>query len=677
MFSDKTLIRLSRCLCMAGFATALLAGFAYGQATECDPVNDYNTKKTELDNATTAAANAEADFKKLPALPAKPAGSKDIQALKDAKDKAEAERNRKIEAQKEVAGKISGGVDALKKRIEDKTAEIEAKQEELKGLDTSTFIKNGTDIQTKEQEILAALKVKNLAAARAAAANKAFHDWNTANSAKIESCNREKKIQFNTAGIDYTNECLADFASKVLEAKDYTSPSIESTRSAIQQAVTAMGAMGPSGNADTKVSNRDTLQSNVPKLIAEMEAIRVAQEKALAEYDRLDPQGIRQIQLTVEALRAELKTLEAQLKPVTEADAAVEKAKKAFETANTKFTEAEKTATGIEEWEKKEAAYKAEEAKKNTAVANKAKLEGELKLLETARNNAIKAKDAALAAARTAADAANLRARLAIVNPELMLRARTETLASRPVREDRAEATTQLKLAKTPAEKDKVRADFAAVVRARIQERYIGLRNEAEATRLEGIRDGAVLMRYNCFTDVSEWRNRVSQLINRVRALKVSTGTGADFEFAGENEKENIDVGPIPPLDDPGSDEDEPTDDVPDDVTRGTGQVKVIQYFVFVLTNSSNGLYVGSEDSIKGRTRCSFVGGGIGCKPTDVITYRKLAGPFATQAEAQQALCDNITESRHFPLGIGLKGKWQGGTWYGLWDAGLGGCTGK
>ncbi len=120
----------------------------------------------------------------------------------------------------------------------------------------------------------------------------------------------------------------------------------------------------------------------------------------------------------------------------------------------------------------------------------------------------------------------------------------------------------------------------------------------------------------------------------------------------------------------------EPTDEVPDDIKTGTGQVKVIQYFVFLLTNSSNGLYVGSEDSLKGTVRCGYEGGGIGCKPTDVITYRKLTGPFASQAEAQASLCQNITESRIFPIGVGLKGRWQGGSnWYGLWNASLSGCS--
>jgi hypothetical protein len=121
---------------------------------------------------------------------------------------------------------------------------------------------------------------------------------------------------------------------------------------------------------------------------------------------------------------------------------------------------------------------------------------------------------------------------------------------------------------------------------------------------------------------------------------------------------------------------DEPTDSVPADITKNTDQVKVPRYYVFLLTNASNGLYVGDEDGIKQSTRCGFVGGGIGCKPTDLITYKKLLGPFASQDEAQAALCKSITEARYFPAGIGMKGRWQGGnTWYGLWNASVSGCS--
>jgi hypothetical protein len=93
-------------------------------------------------------------------------------------------------------------------------------------------------------------------------------------------------------------------------------------------------------------------------------------------------------------------------------------------------------------------------------------------------------------------------------------------------------------------------------------------------------------------------------------------------------------------------------------------------YAIFLLTNASNGLYLGTESSLRGRTRCSFEGGGVGCTASDVVQFQRLLGPFPTQAEARAALCGAITERRVFPLGVGLKGRWQGGeTWYGLWDS--------
>jgi hypothetical protein len=92
-------------------------------------------------------------------------------------------------------------------------------------------------------------------------------------------------------------------------------------------------------------------------------------------------------------------------------------------------------------------------------------------------------------------------------------------------------------------------------------------------------------------------------------------------------------------------------------------------YFIMLLTNASNGLYIGSEASLANRTRCSFSGGGNGCRPSDTVAYRKLAGPFAQQADARAALCRNVTARKVWALGIGLKGQWQGSeTWYGLWD---------
>ncbi|MBI4318818.1 MAG: alpha/beta fold hydrolase [Chloroflexi bacterium] len=92
-------------------------------------------------------------------------------------------------------------------------------------------------------------------------------------------------------------------------------------------------------------------------------------------------------------------------------------------------------------------------------------------------------------------------------------------------------------------------------------------------------------------------------------------------------------------------------------------------YYILVLTNAGDGLYIGTEESLKNRTRCSFTGGGINCGPTDLVTYEALLGPFSTLQEARAALCANITQRREFPLGVGLKGRW-GNTdvWFGLWN---------
>ena len=157
--------------------------------------------------------------------------------------------------------------------------------------------------------------------------------------------------------------------------------------------------------------------------------------------------------------------------------------------------------------------------------------------------------------------------------------------------------------------------------------------------------DGQFTSLARCSDDVKNFRNKISEMMSRLPQLRTEAGSG------------------------------EISDVVPEDVVKNTGEVKVTQYFVFLLTNASNGLYVSSEDEIKPRTRCSFEGGGINCKPTDVVTYKKLLGPFASQEEAQLALCKSITETHFFPVGIGLKGRWQGSnTWYGLWDASVSNC---
>jgi hypothetical protein len=114
------------------------------------------------------------------------------------------------------------------------------------------------------------------------------------------------------------------------------------------------------------------------------------------------------------------------------------------------------------------------------------------------------------------------------------------------------------------------------------------------------------------------------------------------------------------------------------EITRNTGGLRLVQYFIFLLTNASNGLYISTEEELKHSVRCEFEGGGTNCKQTDLVAYKKLLGPFATFEEAQTGLCRSITETRNFQLGIGLKGRWQGSdNWYGLWDASIDNCLSR
>lgn len=123
--------------------------------------------------------------------------------------------------------------------------------------------------------------------------------------------------------------------------------------------------------------------------------------------------------------------------------------------------------------------------------------------------------------------------------------------------------------------------------------------------------------------------------------------------------------------------DDTPTDEAPDDIKKNSGQVKVARYAVYVITNASGGLFVGSEDDFVGKMSCDFVGGGPrGCKAPPVTKIR-LSTPRLTIADAQKDLCEGISETRIFPLGIGMKGKWTDDKWYGLWDASVAGCPKK
>lgn len=89
-------------------------------------------------------------------------------------------------------------------------------------------------------------------------------------------------------------------------------------------------------------------------------------------------------------------------------------------------------------------------------------------------------------------------------------------------------------------------------------------------------------------------------------------------------------------------------------------------YYIFLLTNASNGLFIGTEGSLQGHLRCEFEGGGINCGSTDYVTYTALAGPFGSRAAAETSFCSHISAKHYFPSGVGWMAKW-GDNWYGLW----------
>jgi hypothetical protein len=155
------------------------------------------------------------------------------------------------------------------------------------------------------------------------------------------------------------------------------------------------------------------------------------------------------------------------------------------------------------------------------------------------------------------------------------------------------------------------------------------------------------------------------------------TGTTTTDELGDLDDEIELEGKPDPKTKPPAgkkTDPDTPTHEVPADIKKNTGQVKVPRYAVYVITNASNGLFVGTEDEIKGKMSCDFVGGGPrGCKAPPA-TYLRLSDARLTRDLAQQDLCNGISETRIFPLGIGLKGKWTDDKWYGLWDASVDGC---
>lgn len=92
-------------------------------------------------------------------------------------------------------------------------------------------------------------------------------------------------------------------------------------------------------------------------------------------------------------------------------------------------------------------------------------------------------------------------------------------------------------------------------------------------------------------------------------------------------------------------------------------------FWIYLLTNASNGLYIGREGSLDGRNSCTFEGGG-NCPPYTPITFVELWGPFETAKLAEQALCQHASKRSYWPAGIGWMLYFpEFSASYGQWDA--------
>ncbi len=90
---------------------------------------------------------------------------------------------------------------------------------------------------------------------------------------------------------------------------------------------------------------------------------------------------------------------------------------------------------------------------------------------------------------------------------------------------------------------------------------------------------------------------------------------------------------------------------------------------LYVLENASRGLFYGDEAQLRTRTRCSFEGGGVGCKPTDLVTFRVLVPPTPDPAQTQKNACAAFSRRHYYPIGIGWQATLKADNQrYGLWD---------
>ncbi len=81
-----------------------------------------------------------------------------------------------------------------------------------------------------------------------------------------------------------------------------------------------------------------------------------------------------------------------------------------------------------------------------------------------------------------------------------------------------------------------------------------------------------------------------------------------------------------------------------------------------VIAADTDFLFIGTEDAVKVRKPCSFAGGGLDC--TNNVQYSLLAGPFPTRTEAEQAMCDKITDKQYYVLTTCHRRYLYSGKWY-------------
>lgn len=664
-------------------ALTFLPAFSNGfYAQECETAKDMAEKEQLAAEAKDKADAAEKDFKNLPSLPAKPAG-KDSTAAKTAFDAANGKwikaKTDLVEANNNLKLQGKDGF-SLKQDIANKKQEIAEKEADLKTKDTTSYSRNKANIEAKEKEIRSQMNDFNWETAREKLKDTSYKKFDPSNSKIIDDCILE--LDKNPENKDYNkkNICISQIGAELLKNNIFNSDKITKLRNELQTAVTATTAQ--TQDRSGKINYWEEIERIGTELISEIETVQTDTGDKLRELVKLDSDGIRIMEATIKSLQTELATLESQLKPITDAENKVKDTKTDYDNAKTDLDkaekEAEKDSEALKKWEKDKKEYEEAETKKNKTANAKKDAADEVKKIKPAYDKVVAAKDTVLSRAKTLAALDTLDKRLDTVNEKLMNEAKMEVLENdSKVAENKKKLEQSLKTAQNEEQKTKIRLRWKNYITEKTRPHYIRKRNQAEAERLKAIKDHANVQKFKCFADMAEFINLLGQKIIEVLERKASLVSDMDSGVS-EGADEQIPIGEIPPLDESeeGEKNDTPTDEVPDDIAKNTGEVKVIQYFIFLLTNSSNGLYVGSEDSLKGQLRCSFVGGGIGCGASDVISYKKLGGPFASQAEAQQGLCQNITETRYFPLGVGLKGRWQGGNnWYGLWNAGVEGCS--